>query len=303
MRSSGYVVVERIMKISGLKNLMKLGPEEMKKELEKKKNKQSSKPSQKLSEKHIINKENIDSKIYYIIKPKKNAKETVILFIHGGAYIKEMNTFYWQVVSKLVDALEATIYVPIYPLAPKYTYLETMDMLPQLYKKILKTYSNKNISILGDSAGGQIALSLSLLIHKLKLPQPKDLILISPMLSCSLSQKEKEKMEDIVDKDCILSPEFFQSAVQWWIKGSKEKDFLINPIYGDYFGLTRTTIFSGSYDILNVQVEPFIEMVKDKGLEVTYIRGEKMMHIWPYIPMVKEGDFAFKQILEIINKK
>ena len=66
---------------------------------------------------------------------------------------------------------------------------------------------------------------------------------------------------------------FFDSSVKWWIQDAN--DYSVNPMCGDFKGLPRTTIFSGTYDILNVQVEPFLKKAMAEGVEVNYIEGKK----------------------------
>lgn len=302
MSSLGYHMVEVIMKLSRKKVFMSLSPEEMKKRLKKNKKEQEYRPFAKLYKRYCVKEIRIDSNLCYIVSPHKDKKKTVILFIHGGAYVKEMNTFYWEVIAKLVDELSATIYIPIYPLAPEHTYCETMKMLPKLYQKILEKYANNRITIMGDSAGGQIGLSFCQQLNIMELLQPKELILISPILEMFPNFEHLKKMKIIEKKDCMLSTRLFYSGIKWWTKNASETDYLINPMRGDMKGLPTIVIFSGTNDILNTQVQMFIEKVREVGGKLIYIKGENMMHIWPYIPRIKESENAFKQIVSIIKK-
>jgi acetyl esterase/lipase len=302
MSSLGYDIVEYIMKISGTKKFMQLDEKEMRKGLEKKENKISHTPSKNMRKKYEIIKKKIESQVYYVVSPKCEKETNVILFLHGGAYIKEMNSFYWDVVSRLEKELKATIYIPIYPLAPKNNYEKTMQMLSELYKKMLEIHKNENITVIGDSAGGQIALSFCMQNQQLELEQPKDLILVSPVLSCFLTEEEKEKMQKIETLDVVLSPKMYETCFKWWANNAERNNYLVNPMQGEFKGLPRTTLFSGSHDILSVFIDSFLEKAKKNRLAVNYIKGEGMMHIWPYIPNIKECKEAYDQIVEIIRR-
>ena len=82
----------------------------------------------------------------YIIKPLKNddlyepevndEKEKVILYIHGGSYVGELEKYHWNFFKDIINDTKATIIVPDYPLAPEHTYLEVFKIMEPLYKKI-----------------------------------------------------------------------------------------------------------------------------------------------------------------------
>ncbi len=302
MSSLGYNIVEYIMKISGTKKFLQLDEKKMKEELEKNENKITHVPSKSMRKKYEIKKIKIDYQVCYVVSAKHEKESKVVLFLHGGAYIKEMNPFYWDVVSRLEKDLKATIYIPIYPLAPKNNYEKTMQMLSKLYKKMREIHKSESITVIGDSAGGQIALSFCMQNQQLGLEQPKDLILISPVLSCFLTEEENEKIQDIETKDVVLSSKMFETCFKWWTNNEERNNYLVNPMQGEFKGLPRTTLFSGSHDILSVFIESFLEKAKKNRLEVDYIRGEGMMHIWPYIPNIKECKEAYDQIIEVIKR-
>ena len=107
MRSLGYWMVETVLRISKTKNFLELDPDEMKIALKKERIKQNHKPPKKMQNNYRIEEERIGSNSCYIVSPRENQKKQekqekqVLLFIHGGAYVKEMNPFYWDVISKL----------------------------------------------------------------------------------------------------------------------------------------------------------------------------------------------------------
>ncbi len=302
MRSLGYMFLETIMKQSGIKKKLGLSATELEKILEKDYSNQKQEPPKKFYTKYEIEKNKIKESVYYKISSRKNKNEGAILFIHGGAYIIENDILHWKVIARLADQLGYTIYVPMYPLAPKHTYMETFNLMTELYKTMLQKHKSKKISILGDSAGAQIALSFCQLIKTKDLPQPNAMVLVSPVTDNSPSGEALEKMKQLDEKDCMLSAALIESALKWWAVGSKVNDYLVSPKYGDFNGLAPMYVFSGTYEMLNYQAEELIEIAKRAGVTVSYIKGEKMMHAWPYMPIARECKKAVKQIIEIIEK-
>jgi acetyl esterase/lipase len=78
---------------------------------------------------------------------------------------------------------------------------ENMTFLIDLYKTVFESY--QNISLFGDSAGGQLALSLAQQTKKLKLSPPKNIFLFSPLLSIQYD----EHFDHYFELDKILSKE------------------------------------------------------------------------------------------------
>ena len=97
----------------------------------------------------------------FIVNPKEqNKSEQTILYIHGGAYMAEVTKDHWDFIKKIVEDTNATVIVPDYPLAPKYTYKEVFNMMEPLYKEIVSKVDMEKFIVMGDSAGGGLALAL-----------------------------------------------------------------------------------------------------------------------------------------------
>ncbi|GHU31757.1 hypothetical protein FACS1894166_03790 [Bacilli bacterium] len=74
-------------------------------------------------------------------------------------------------------------------------------MLLTLYRDLLKNTISSCINLMGDSAGGNIVLSMAQQLKVLKLPKPANIIAISPAVDFSTN---KEVGEQIADLDPVL---------------------------------------------------------------------------------------------------
>ena len=120
-----------------------------------------------------------------ILFNESTTTERIILYLHGGAYVNEMDNLHIIFCDKLAKKVNATVFAPIYPLAPNHTYEETYNIVENLYGLILKF--NKPVIIMGDSAGGGLSASFCEYLGENDLTQPKHLILISPWVDVSMS--------------------------------------------------------------------------------------------------------------------
>lgn len=91
-----------------------------------------------------------------VIFNESTSTENLVLYLHGGAYVNEIEKLHISFCDKLAEKVNATVFAPIYPLAPNHTFEETYDIVENLYDLLLKF--NKPISIMGDSAGGGLLL-------------------------------------------------------------------------------------------------------------------------------------------------
>jgi acetyl esterase/lipase len=73
------------------------------------------------------------------------------------------------------------------------------------------------------------------------------------------------------------------------------------PFDGDFSGFPPMYIFSGTYEILYAQITKLIKNIKSAKIPVELYTGEKMMHIWPYMPFSRECRTAFDRIVEILS--
>ena len=105
-----------------------------------------------------------------------NAERTVI-YLHGGIYVNEIKLPHIIFCDKLAKEINATVFTPIYPLAPNHTYEETYEIVEKLYDYLLTM--NKPIIIMGDSAGGGLSATFCEYLAAKDMPQPQNLILLS----------------------------------------------------------------------------------------------------------------------------
>ena len=187
----------------------------------------------------------------------------------------------------------STVYVPIYPLAPKHTYKETFDFLENFYHDILKL--NKPVTIMGDSAGGGLSASFCEYLPEINLPQPKHLILLSPWVDISMANKKYKKYENA---DPMLGVDALRYCGKFWADDLDLKDFKVSPLYGDVSILDDTAIFVGTRELLYPDIMEFYEKF-DKN-KVKLIIGEGMNHVYPIYP-IPEAKKALRQIIEILK--
>ena len=194
----------------------------------------------------------------------------------------------------------ATVILPDYPLTPKYTYKDVFNMVIPLYKEIIDKVDSNDLIVIGDSAGGGIALALMERIGAEDIDMPSKTILISPWLDVRLINPEIDEVQKI-DKE--LNKETLKLAGIAYAGEDGMDNYLVNPIDGDLSKLENVTILTGTKDILNPDVDVLVDKAKEQGTNINVKEYDGAGHIWMIEKnseeaLIQEG---YNDIIYLIN--
>jgi acetyl esterase/lipase len=150
---------------------------------------------------------------------------------------------------------------------------------------------------MGDSAGGNLILTLTQRLIKKAQPLPRRLIAICPAFDGSLTNPEIDAVDPF---DCMLSKKGVKSAKEMCQGEVDFKDPILSPLYGSFKGFPPVNLFMAEYDILYPDQKLGREKMKAAGVDLTVTIGKKMPHVWPLLPLMKEATKALKEIEQII---
>lgn len=218
--------------------------------------------------------------VYEVTPAKAGAMH--ILYLHGGAYVFEITKFHWNLIAEMAERLGARITVPIYPLAPEHDLHAMFGMVRDVYRGMLARIPAGDIVFMGDSAGGNMALVLTMMGREEGLAAPSRLVLISPGLDMSLANPKIYEVERI---DPWLGIPGGIEAVRLYAAGIEHTDWRVSPLYGDLSILPETLLFTGTRDILNPDSTLFAERARAAGATVELVSEPGMFHVWPLIDM------------------
>ncbi len=230
-----------------------------------------------LESKYDINIQEYKNRNIFTVSPKENKQDKYILYFHGGAYMAEITDYHWNFIEKLIENTSYSVIIPDYPLTPKNNYKNVFEMIEPLYKKIIEKVEPKNLIMMGDSAGGGMALALEEKLGEEQIELPNKLILISPWIDVTMKNTEIDKIQKY---DTDLNKEALKVAGTAYAGKDGMESYLVNPINGPVENLKNVTIFTGTYDILNPDSKIFVEKAKEKGVNINLKEYDKKGHIW-----------------------
>ena len=215
----------------------------------------------------------------------ENAENTIV-FIHGGAFIGEINYQHFLYCYLLSRKLDAYVLAPVYPLAPKHSANETFNLITDFYKDLIS--SRNNIVLMGDSAGGGFVLSFCQYIKTIDLAQPDEIIVFSPWVDIGMSNPPYKN-----ESDPILGEVGLREIGKSWAGDWSLDDYRVSPTFGDNKNLAKMLIFAGDNEIFHKDILSYVEKLKEDGVDVKFVVGEGMFHIYPLFPS-PEARAAFK---------
>lgn len=239
-----------------------------------------------------------------LVNPKGSPNRTV-LQLHGGGYTTPLHAEYRRIgMRQSVLSNARDTYMVDYRIAPKYPYPAALDDAFAAYQSLLKGGCDpKSIIVFGDSAGGNLALALSLKLKDEKLPQPGLLILDSPWTTMETISPSRQGS---VKKDLILgeiNPSmFYEINHPSYAKGAKLDDPYLSPLYGDLTGLPPMLIQTGGYEVFLDDGMKLAEKAASDDVKVTLTVYPYMSHDFPFcVPEIQDSVDAFEEMQSFIN--
>ncbi|RWN39055.1 alpha/beta hydrolase [Mesorhizobium sp.] len=238
-------------------------------------------PPASLHQRFEITTRSVDGFPVYEIAPKAGVRKR-ILYLHGGAYVFQITSYHWGLIADMAERLGFGITVPIYPIAPEHDFHAMFGMVGEVYRQMLDETVAQNIVFMGDSAGGNMAVVLTMMAAEDDRPLPSRHVLISPGLDLSLANPEVFEAERY---DPWLGIPGGLEAVRLYSAGINPSDWRISPLYGDLSVLPKTLLLTGSRDMLTPDNLIFAQKARAAGVEIEVVHEQGMFHVWPLIDM------------------
>ena len=229
------------------------------------------------------------------ITPKKVINDKILFYLHGGAFVGGMVRQQWNTIANIGRQTGSKVIIPDYPLAPEYNYMNTLDMVSESYQMLIDKTPPKNVVFIGDSAGGGLMFSLSMLLRDEGKSLPAKLVALSPWVDVTMSNPKARALEPL---DPMTAVPGLKKAGALYAGDLNSSNHLVSPLYGKMMGLPPIHIFAGTHDILQPDQKLFYEKTKKAGVTSHYYEYPKMIHGWMFLP-IPEAKKAIRKIVEI----
>lgn len=217
-----------------------------------------------------------------IIEPKTKieGKRSTLIFFHGGAFCLRASGAHFRLAKEYALRLSCKVIYADYRLAPKYLFPYALEDCFATYKWVLKNADKLNIDVNrliigGDSAGGNLAIGVTMLAMKKKLLLPKAELLIYPVTDRRMMTQSMKEFTDTPVWNAKLNKKLWKM----YLSNAKDQIEYISPMEHDSFeGFPQTYIEVAEFDCLRDEGIAFGEKLKENAVNVELIEVKGACH-------------------------
>ena len=203
-----------------------------------------------------------------------------VVAIHGGGIFQPL-IFHWIDYSMMAYQTGATIEVPIYPLVQQQggTAGVVVPKMAGLISSEIAAHGASHVSVLGDSAGGSIALASVEYLVANNEAVPASMVLLSPVVDNSWSNPDIASI-----KGSWLPPtSTMQQIGKEWAGNLPINNYEVSPLYGSLKGLPPTYVYAGSQDVVAPDLLLLQQEAVAQGAPISFVLANGETHDWLFI--------------------
>jgi acetyl esterase/lipase len=230
--------------------------------------------------------------------PQDYTEEAIGLYIHGGAFIggEAADWFLLDISRKLGFPVISVSY----SLSPAVAYPTALEEVYGVYRTLISTYPKKPIVLMGLSAGGNLALALSLKAREEGLPLPAALVLCTPWTDLTGTGDTYHANDG---RDILAWKRSLDKTVGLYVQNGEDlRHPYISPIYARFDGnFPPTIITTGTRDLFLSNCVRLDTALRSKGAPSRLLIYEGMWHAFNNEPGIPEGDVCNREISETVK--
>ncbi|CAO3595985.1 unnamed protein product [Absidia cylindrospora] len=237
----------------------------------------------------------------------KKSTEKIILYLHGGAYCAMSAQTHRTLTHKISKSTGRRVFAINYRLAPETKFPGALYDAVQAFLYLIDptekyNFDPKRILVMGDSAGGGLALAMLLYLRDHDLPSPEGACLLSPWVDLSFSYpswnsaslfdylpNNPDKLTGMNPQKLYLGDDFSASML---------KHPYVSPLFAEHFEhLPPIMIQSGGCESLRDEIDALYQKINQSN--TTFIHNEvyqDMVHVFQAFPLGKSVEEAIDSI-------
>jgi acetyl esterase/lipase len=214
----------------------------------------------------------------YWFTPASITSNEVVVYLHGGAFTMGSIKSHKAMVSHIANAMGRKILFVEYSLAPEKPFPAAIHEATAVIQALLQATPGLQFGIMGDSCGGNLALSTALNLKNRNLPLPRYQVLISPWLNLENNYPSYVQNEKL---DPILTKAMLDGAMSLYADTHDLKNPLLSPVQGSLAGLSPTLTMVGAKEILRDDSIYLHDALEQAGTTSVLKIFDDVTHVWP----------------------
>jgi monoterpene epsilon-lactone hydrolase len=210
----------------------------------------------------------------YWFNQSQLTEKNIVIYLHGGVYTYGNINAYRAMLSHLSRSLNLPLLYVEYSLSPEHPFPAANNEVLKVYRELVKKYPGYKITIIGDSAGGGLAISLVNDAGKANLPIPASLALISPWIDLKCNNNSYTTKQAV---DPVLNKKFlYDHAMMYAPNKMKEAD----PSEIKFKKFPPVLLLVGTDEVLNDDTKNFYTYIKPIQTKAKMKEFDGQKHVW-----------------------
>lgn len=207
-------------------------------------------------------------------------RSRVLIFFHGGGYCSGSILSHRRLVTEAGRAARMRTLAVGYRLAPEHPYPAAHDDAMTAWRFVRRQgIPADHIVLAGDSAGGNLSITLINRLRAADEPLPACAWLISPWTDLTMSGATLDTKDAV---DPIIHEGYLGELADAYVPAAVDrKNPLISPLFADLRGFPPTLIQIGSAETLLADATRFAAAAGAADVDVTLEIWPHMIHAWP----------------------
>ena len=200
-----------------------------------------------------------------------------LLYLHGGGYCIGSPRTHRGLAARLARGAGVPAFVPDYRLAPEHPHPAALEDALVAYRWLVDSgVRPERIAVVGDSAGGGLALALAMALRDAKQPGPAVVAMICPWLDLGPDLAATRP-------DSPREPVVTAAAAAGWAQAYAGPDGDpgapgISPLHGDLAGLPPLVLSSTGDDLLVDDALRLARRAREEGIDLEHQHHERLWH-------------------------
>ena len=235
-----------------------------------------------------------------------------VLYIHGGAFMMGSPLSHRNITNRFSEVTGAAVLAIDYRLMPEHSRMAGIEDCRRAYSWILDNGPDgaspaSKVYVGGDSAGGNLTLSLIAWVRDQGLRQPDAAVALSPVVDGTFSSPT---LKTNMATDAMLGPLFGEMAkvpadlllwYSWWQNRIAPSSPLVSPVFDDLRGLPPTLVQASEAEMLYGDAVRYVNKAVAAGSPARLQSWPHMVHVWQiFYPQLKEAGEAWDEIGKFI---
>jgi len=215
------------------------------------------------------------------VTPNGADPNQVFILMHGGGFALGSMFSHRKLAGHIAKAAGVTAFVVDFRRAPEFPFPAQIEDGLAVYEELLRSGRRaEDITFIGDSAGGNLAITMTLKLRDEGKPLPGQVIVMSPWLNMENTGKTIDTNNDT---DFLITREGLQGNIDRYLSGgANPTDPLVNPLYADFTGFPRLYVVASTTESLFEDAERLAGLARDAGVDVTFVPTPGEQHVFQF---------------------